>query len=496
MNGVLGMMEVLERQGLNQRQRRVVGTMRDSAYALLRIIDDVLDFSKIEAGRLEIETTAFSLSGLIAGAVDTMRPQALAKGLRLEAAIDPGANDSLVGDPTRVRQILFNLVGNAIKFTERGSVRVQAATATLEGGQLRATIAVADTGIGIEAAQHTRLFDPFSQADSSTTRRYGGTGLGLSIVRRLAQLMGGDVTVQSAPGQGSTFTVTLVMAAAQPGTEPEPASPVPNLAPQNWSGTRLLIVDDHPINREVLVQQLGLLGMAADSRANGFEALAAWAPGRYAAVLSDLHMPGIDGYELTRRLRSLETQLECQRTPIIAVTANALRGEAERCVAAGMDGFLTKPVSLAALANTLGRWLPGLSTGGALPPMESADDPLFDAGQLTGLFGQDSASLLYFINGFAEAAARDIAALQAARSAASIADAAHRLKGAARTVGALQLAITAQQVETTSSSGRFAAAKRQADGLAELLTETLHAAHIAIGTSRHRASQSVGETKR
>jgi HPt (histidine-containing phosphotransfer) domain-containing protein len=161
-----------------------------------------------------------------------------------------------------------------------------------------------------------------------------------------------------------------------------------------------------------------------------------------------------------------------------------------------MDGFLTKPVSLAALANTLGRWLPGLSTGGALPPMESADDPLFDAGQLTGLFGQDSASLLYFINGFAEAAARDIAALQAARSAASIADAAHRLKGAARTVGALQLAITAQQVETTSSSGRFAAAKRQADGLAELLTETLHAAHIAIGTSRHRASQSVGETKR
>src|SRR5262249_9484439 len=169
---------------------------------------------KIEAGRLELEETAFSLSGLVAAAVDTLRPQAAAKGLAIAAEIKPGSDDALVGDPTRIRQILFNLLSNAVKFTERGEIVVHAATAPLGGGQTRVMLAVKDTGIGRDPAQRARLFEPFSQADSSTTRRYGGTGLGLSIVRRLAQLMGGDVMVESAPGEGSTFTVTLVLAAA------------------------------------------------------------------------------------------------------------------------------------------------------------------------------------------------------------------------------------------------------------------------------------------
>jgi hypothetical protein len=190
MNGVLGMMEVLERQGLGDDQLPLVATMRDSAQALLRIIDDVLDFSKIEAGRLELETTAFSLSGLVGGAVDTLRPQASARGLAIGAEIEPGSHDALAGDPTRIRQILFNLLSNAVKFTARGEIFVRAGTAPLGGGQTRVTLAVRDTGIGLDAEQQARLFEPFSQADSSTTRRYGGTGLGLSIVRRLAQLMG------------------------------------------------------------------------------------------------------------------------------------------------------------------------------------------------------------------------------------------------------------------------------------------------------------------
>ena len=213
MNGVLGMMEVLERQVLSNDQLPLVATMRDSAQALMRIIDDVLDFSKIEAGRLELEETAFSLAGLVAGAVDTLRPQASAKGLAIAVEIEPGSDDRLIGDPTRIRQILFNLLSNAVKFTEHGEIVVHASTAPLGGGRTRVMLAVKDTGIGLDAVQQARLFEPFSQADSSTTRRYGGTGLGLSIVRRLAQLMGGDVMVDSAPGEGSTFTVTLILEA-------------------------------------------------------------------------------------------------------------------------------------------------------------------------------------------------------------------------------------------------------------------------------------------
>src|SRR5215469_3728353 len=336
MNGVLGMMEVLERQGLGGDQLPLVATMRDSAQALLRIIDDVLDFSKIEAGRLELETTAFSLSGLAAGAVDTLRPQAEAKGLATAAEIEPGSNDALVGDPTRIRQILFNLLSNAVKFTEHGEVVVRAGTAPLGQGQTRVTLAVEDTGIGLDAAQRARLFEPFSQADSSTTRRYGGTGLGLSIVRRLAQLMGGDVAVESAPGEGSTFAVTLVVEAA-PAAAPTlaPTPTLPRARARERPGLEalpLLVVDDHPVNREVLVRQLRLLGLAADTAADGGEALALWTSGRYAAVLADLHMPGTDGYALVRQLRAREAESGAARTPVVAVTANAMRGEEERCL--------------------------------------------------------------------------------------------------------------------------------------------------------------------
>src|SRR4029078_9848513 len=195
MNGVLGMMEILEHQGLDKEQLKSVATMRDSAQALLRIIDDLLDFSKIEAGRLELEDTAFSLSGLMTGALDTFRPQASAKGLLLEAFIGAGSNDALVGDPTRVRQILFNLLSNALKFTTKGGVEVRAATSPLGDGATRVTLVVRDTGIGLSEEQRARLFQPFAQADSSTTRKFGGTGLGLSIVRRLAGMVGrqGDI---------------------------------------------------------------------------------------------------------------------------------------------------------------------------------------------------------------------------------------------------------------------------------------------------------------
>jgi signal transduction histidine kinase/ActR/RegA family two-component response regulator/HPt (histidine-containing phosphotransfer) domain-containing protein len=460
MNGVLGMMEVLEHQGLGDDQLPLVATMRDSAQALVRIIDDVLDFSKIEAGRLELETTAFSLSGLVAGAVDTLRPQANAKGLAIAAEIEPGSNDALVGDPTRIRQILFNLLSNAVKFTERGEIVVCAGTAPLGSGQTRVTLAVRDTGIGLDAAQQARLFEPFSQADSSTTRRYGGTGLGLSIVRRLAQLMGGDVSVESTPGEGSTFTVTLVLTAA-PAESPLAAllkSPVVlsgagiAAAKNGDMAARVLVVDDHPVNREVLVRQLGLLGLPANTAEEGSEALAAWAPGRYAAVLADLHMPGMDGYELTRQLRAREA--EGLRTPIVAVTANAMRGEEERCLAAGMDAYLAKPVAIDRLRATLERWLP--IGEGAIAASRGGSGAAIDRSVLAAWLGDDRAGIEALLNKFRDNAIDSEQAIDAAWRAADLAGlaaAAHRLRGAAQAIGATPLGAAAGRLEQAGKAG-------------------------------------------
>ncbi|CAN5820766.1 hypothetical protein BH11PSE3_BH11PSE3_35810 [soil metagenome] len=254
MNGVLGMIEVLEAEGVREGQGRAVATMRESAHTLLRIIDDVLDFSKIEAGALEFEETPFSLTGLVDSVVATFRPQAQRKGLSLVAAVAPGSTDVLLCDPTRVRQILFNLLSNALKFTERGGAMIRAHTEPMGDGRAHIVLRVSDTGIGMSDGQQARLFQPFSQADSSTTRRYGGTGLGLSIVRRLAQLMGGDVAIESAPGAGSTFTVILELLAAPadsplvalPTVEAASTAPMPS---SMLAGNNVLVVDDHPTNR-------------------------------------------------------------------------------------------------------------------------------------------------------------------------------------------------------------------------------------------------------
>jgi|GEM_PF-380563 len=460
MNGVLGMMEVLERQGLGDDQLPLVATMSESAQALLRIIDDVLDFSKIEAGRLELETTAFSLSGLVEGAIDTLRPQAVAKGLAIGAEIEIGSNDALCGDPTRIRQILFNLLSNAVKFTEQyGEIVVRAGTTPLGGGRTRVVLAVKDTGIGLDAAQRARLFEPFSQADSSTTRRYGGTGLGLSIVRRLAQSMGGDVAVDSAPGVGSTFTVTLILEAAPAESplaillKPTVAPPAAAAAVSVGNVARLLVVDDHPINREVLVRQLRLFGLAADTAEDGDEALKAWAPGRYAAVLADLHMPGMDGYELTRRLRTAEAEHDGTRTPLVAVTANAMRGEEERCLAAGMDAYLAKPVAIERLRATLERWLP-ISDGTAVPP--SSTGAAIDRGVLAAWLGDDRAGIEDLLKKFRDSAIESERAIDLAWRAADLAGlaaAAHRLRGAAQAVGAVRLGAAADGLEQAGKGG-------------------------------------------
>ena len=410
MNGVLGLMDVLEYQGLAPAQRPIVETMRGSAADLLRIIDDVLDFSKIEAGRIELEAVPFSLSDLIHGATESFRPQAVAKALALSAEIDPGSADSVVGDPTRVRQVLFNLIGNAIKFTEAGRVQVRLGTSPLGAGRVRVSLAVCDTGIGMDADEQAKLFQPFAQADSSTTRRFGGTGIGLSIVRRLAQLMGGDVVIRSQAGQGAAFTVTLTLVA-----QPVPALPatVPGLHEGLQGGdagiatdqpvigrSRVLVVDDHPVNLEVLRRQLMLLGVDADAASDGPEALLLWQSGRYQAVLSDIHMPELDGYGLARAVREREACLVAgsPRVPIVAVTANAMRGEEERCRAAGMDAYLVKPVSLARLRAVLQRWLPLEPPASARP---SRDAPAaIERTTLASWLGDDTVAIADLLGRF------------------------------------------------------------------------------------------------
>ncbi len=455
MNGVMGTAELLEREPLDDRQKRLVTTMRTSATALLRIIDDVLDFSKIEAGRMELEEAPFLLRALVEGTADTLSVQADSRGLVISTAIEPGTPDLLRGDATRVRQILFNLVGNAIKFTEAGEIRISVRALPAAGRRVRIALSVSDTGIGMTAEQVARMFKPFSQADSSTTRRYGGTGLGLSIVRRLAELMGGDARVESTPGKGSVFTVTLDLALPD-AADRQVAAPQPVVENQAIAG-RVLAVDDYPVNLEVLTGQLEILGVPVDTAEDGLEALTRWRERPYALLLTDIHMPDMDGFELTRHIRAEEEiSRSGQRTPIVALTANALKGEADRCLAAGMDGYLTKPLTLDRLRQEVERWMGER----AKPLFDSPIDPPSDAidrSVLTHMFGDNPATIERLLARFRNSATGIVAEIAAAGDdTARLTDLAHKLKGAARAAGAVRLGDIAAKLEESGSSADVA----------------------------------------
>jgi CheY-like chemotaxis protein/HPt (histidine-containing phosphotransfer) domain-containing protein len=385
----------------------------------------------------------------------------IAKGLSLDAEIDVGSQAALIGDPSRVRQILSNLLSNAIKFTEHGGVRVRVSTAALGEGNTRVTVAVTDTGIGLSAEQLGRLFERFVQADSSITRKFGGTGLGLSIVRRLAQIMGGDVAVESTPDAGSIFTVTLTLCAAPAGSPlkslTKMKAPVPVSVGARSDGPRVLVVDDHPVNREVLVMQLQLLGIAADNVANGVDALAAWVRTRYAAVLLDIHMPRMNGYELSRRLRAAEAERHGSRTPIIAVTADAMKGEEERCLAIGMDAYIVKPVNIERLRATLERWLPiQVEDHIAGPADQTKSASAINREVLAAWLGDDRDALDELLKKFRQTAIvteREIQDASRSGDLATLAAAAHKLNGAALTVGASEVAAAAAALERAGKAG-------------------------------------------
>jgi signal transduction histidine kinase/CheY-like chemotaxis protein len=351
MNGVIGMSELLLDSKLDSQQRETAETIRDSARALLTVINDVLDFSKIEAGKLELESTQFAPREVVDHVVRTIGIAAQAKGLTVTSEIDPTVPQLVRGDPGRFRQVLVNLCGNAVKFTERGSVTVTLTMAGSDAQRALLRCAVSDTGEGIPPDRLSALFKPFSQVDASTTRRYGGTGLGLSIVKRLAELLGGEVGVESREGSGSTFwfTASFELQAAQP-VETAPAA-VEAAADPMRSERRILLVEDNAVNEKVATRFLQKLGYLVDVARNGREAVDAWASGYYDLILMDCQMPVLDGYEATREIRAREQAP--QRIPIVALTANAMKDDDLKCKAAGMDDHLSKPLDRERLAHCL-----------------------------------------------------------------------------------------------------------------------------------------------
>ena len=384
MNGVLGMTELLLGTALSEQQQRFTTNILRSAQSLLAIINDILDFSKIEAGYLTLEIVDFNPRELVEETTASFAERMRAKGLELVVDIAPDLPSRLRGDPVRLRQILVNLLGNAHKFTERGEVAVRLEALVRREESFTVRFAVRDTGIGIAPDVRDRIFEVFAQADSSTTRRYGGTGLGLAISRRLVELMGGEIGVESIPGVGSTFWFTAPLACSavemapmiggERGGSSGPASrrPVP-AALSHAPGvrpSRVLVVEDNPVNQEVTLAILELLGCRATVTSNGQEAVETAANADFDLILMDCQMPVMDGFAATAAIRRWERIQERTRLPIIALTANVMKGFREQCLAAGMDDYLSKPFNRAQLQQVLWRWLPD-----GLPDVANAPDP-------------------------------------------------------------------------------------------------------------------------
>jgi signal transduction histidine kinase len=354
MNGVIGMIDLLLDTHLTEDQRDFANTIKISADSLLTIINDILDFSKIEAGKMTFEKVPFDLRETVKYSVELLAPRAQAKGIALKSSLPPNVQTQLVGDPSRLRQILLNLLSNAVKFTEQGEVSLEITLLEETGDDVRLSFSVRDTGIGISEENQKKLFQSFNQADSSTTRRFGGTGLGLAICRKLVELMNGTLALISRPGEGSTFSFTLQYAKQN---SPAPSAPKPEAAAAGSSelasGLRVLMAEDNPVNQMVGLKQLKKLGCVVDVAKNGLEAVEAWQKGKYQAILMDCEMPELDGYGAAQKIRELEAAQKLSPVRIIAMTAHAMQGDRDRCLAAGMDDYVAKPVDAKALKAAL-----------------------------------------------------------------------------------------------------------------------------------------------
>ena len=473
MNGILGMTELVLESDIDAHQRADLTLVKASADALLQIVDDILDFSKIEAGKLDIEEVPFDLRQLVGDTLRAMSLRARQKGLALASEIPPDVPRIMKGDPGRLRQVLLNLVGNAIKFTGAGSVTVQLSTGAEHDGRSEIGFAVRDTGIGVPEEKQHLIFEAFAQVDGSTTRQYGGTGLGLAICRRLVILMQGRIEVHSAPGQGSVFSFTVPLqhtGVAQAAPLPPLAVLAPgqgmnlsandsgllvgegDLPPQPAGrpqvpargGLRVLLAEDNPVNQRLAVRLLEKLGHRATLVDNGLAVLERAARGEHDVILMDVQMPGLDGLAATRQIRQREA-MQGGHVPIIAMTARAMAGDRERCLEAGMDDYLAKPVDSQQLRDMLLRYQPDsghqlLDWRGALQRLDGDAELLLE---LAALFLHDGPQLW-----------QELGAALAAGDLPRSTRAVHSLKGVLVNFGAARAVALAEQLSAALHAGQ------------------------------------------
>ena len=453
LNGVIGMSELLRESASPAQIEDYAHTIHDSANQLLAMINEILDFSKIEAGHLTLETSPTALEPLIDSVVVLFAPRAKMKGLLLTVNVDSLVPAWILIDAGRLRQILLNLIANAIKFTDRGEVSVRVSS-TVE----HLLIEVVDTGCGLSEQQQTRLFEPFQQADESVARRFGGTGLGLAICKRLSEAMHGRLGVSSQIGQGSTFWCELPLIATSPVLATLPSAPK-----RDFTGATLLLVEDNAVNRKVAIGLLSRLGCDVVLAENGHDALAMVQMQQVQLIFMDIQLPDIDGLVVTQRLREQGGWLA--DVPIVAMTAGGIEDDRQRCLAAGMNDYITKPLSLSALSNVLALQLFGTPEETTLPtsPSFPGEQPLLNGDTLAMLkttLGEASLTQLIVLyqqqvsDYFAQLAACLAAAPLNTAQEQQVAWLAHQLRGESVSMGADQLAELAKQLETLAKSGR------------------------------------------
>lgn len=467
LTGMLGMLEVLSLTSLDREQNETLHAAWDSGRSLLRIVSDILDWSKIEEGKLELSPRSTSIHQLLQEVANTYSRVASAKSLMIIQHMDPRLSAAHIVDPLRLSQVLNNFVSNAIKFTEHGGVQLRAELLSQLDRSETICFSVKDTGIGMNEEVQKHLFQHYHQESADTARMYGGTGLGLAICRRLAEFMGGKIELESVPGRGSTFSLILtlpvsvdsgeVVQSQHPEVERRAVAP---LFDYSNDAPLILAVDDHPINRNLLARQLKLLGLRSETAENGLVALSMWRDGAFDMVITDCHMPEMDGYALAQAIRKLEAEDRRPHTPIVAWTANALAEEGDHCKSAGMDDLLVKPANLMQLKEVLIKWL---------PVSESMDQQievskLGDASQVNNPINLkilkeivpsniEQAQVLQDFLAYIRTDNLKLMKLLELGDKVNAERMAHRMKGSSRMVGAIQLTNIYASIEKASQSG-------------------------------------------